>query len=199
MVGTVRSLAVLFLAALLLLGCGGSGAYVWVADMPSEEVASRDYLIESGDVVVVRVFNQDAMSTRARVRSDGKLSVPFLGDVLVRGKSPSAVSRELEERFKSYVVSPTVTVTVDEFQPSSVAVIGEVAHPGVYPIDSAAAGVLRALAQAGGLTEYAHRDGIYVLRSSPARRIRFSYEGLTQNQNRAAVFRLRAGDTVVVE
>jgi polysaccharide export outer membrane protein len=88
--------AVLRLFALLILGsltgCGGSGAYVWVSDMPPDEVGAGDYLIAAGDIIVVRVFNQEAMSTRARVRSDGKVSVPFLGDVLVRGKSPSRVT-----------------------------------------------------------------------------------------------------------
>jgi polysaccharide export outer membrane protein len=178
--------------------CGSSGPYVWVADLQADPAAGTDYVIESGDVLGVRVFNQEAMSTKARVRTDGKISVPFAGDVQVSGKSPVAVARELEARLKSYVVTPSVTVTVDEFQSPSIAVIGEVAHPGVYNIDSAA-GVLRALALAGGMTDYASHSNIYVLRRAAQQRIRFSYHALTDNEPRAAAFRLHAGDTIVVE
>jgi polysaccharide export outer membrane protein len=62
------------------------------------------------------------------------------------------------------------------------------------------AGVLEALAAGGGLTEFAHRDRIFVLRrhSAPVR-IRFTFEGLSRGQGRAAAFRLESGDVVVVE
>lgn len=179
-------------------GCGASGAYVWVTDLSSEEAGATDYLITIGDMLSVRVFNQDAMSTRARVRGDGKISIPFLGDVRAQGVPPAKLAREIEAGLKNYVVSPTVTVTVDEFQPPQVTVIGEVARPGVFTIDSSS-GVLRALAFAGGLTDYAGRDSIYVLRSSPTRRIRFTFRSLLDNDGRASAFRLRTGDTVVVE
>jgi polysaccharide export outer membrane protein len=178
-------------------GCA-HGPYVWVDDLSSDVAGSTDYVIATGDTLSVRVFNQEAMSTRARVRGDGKISIPFLGDVLVRGKPPAGLAREIEAGLKNTLVSPTVTVTVDEFQQPQITVIGEVAHPGVFPIE-ASASVLRALALAGGLTDYASRDNIYVLRSSPPPRIRFTFRSLLDNQGRAAMFRLRAGDTVVVE
>ena len=94
--------------------------------------------------------------------------------------------------------SPNVTVTVEEFQPLTVSVIGEVAHPGTVALERHA-GVLQALANAGGLTENASRDDIYVLRGAPiAQRIRFTYDWLTQNPPSHS-FQLRSGDVVVVE
>jgi polysaccharide export outer membrane protein len=83
-----------------------------------------------------------------------------------------------------------------------VAVIGEVVRPGSYPLD-AGAGVLQALATAGGMTSFANKDGIVVIRQkadgSGVQRIGFTYSSLTQQQGRAATFRLRGGDVVVVE
>jgi polysaccharide export outer membrane protein len=191
--------AALFAAAVAATaGCAGAGSYVSVNDLPPEEVGSSDYMISPGDTIAVRVFNQDAMSTRARVRSDGKIAVPMVGDVEVAGKAPAAVAHDLETRLKTYVVTPTVTVTVDEFHQPQVAVVGEVSHPGIYNVESTA-GVLQALALAGGITDFASHDSIYVLRQYPSRRIRFTYEGLTRNEGRAGTFHLRAGDTVVVE
>jgi polysaccharide export outer membrane protein len=196
-----RTIQMRLAAACLLacaIGCGGGGPYVWVAQLPNDAAAGAEYLIEPGDVLNVRVFNQEAMSTRARVRSDGKISVPFAGDVQVGGKAPAVVAHELEVKLKAFVVTPTVTVTVDEFIQPAVAVLGEVSHPGVYNID-ASAGVLRALALAGGMTDYASHDNIYVLRRVGPPRIRFTYRALIDNEPRAASFRLRAGDAVVVE
>lgn len=192
-----RQLAALVALALpALLGCG-SARYVWVQDLPPQQ-ATGEYLIAPGDLLSIRVFNQDNLSARARVRSDGKIAVPFLGDVEVRGRTPAAVSTELEGRFKHYVVSAAVTITVEEPQSSSVAVLGEISHPGMYPVD-AASGVLQALAAAGGFTDYAGRSSIYVVRRSPAQRIRFTYAALIHGEPDASAFRLRAGDVVVVE
>jgi polysaccharide biosynthesis/export protein len=198
-------------ALVSLLGCG-SGRYVWIDDVKAPRAAG-EYVIAPGDLVSVRVFNQESMSTRVRVRSDGKIAVPLVGDVEAAGKTPAALSRELAGRFKEYVVSPMVTTTVEETQPTSVSVLGEVTHAGIYTLD-ASAGVLQALAAAGGFTEYASRDAIYVVRRAPVPlidggspdgaaeappRVRFTFSSLVQGGGRAAAFRLHAGDVVVVE
>jgi polysaccharide export outer membrane protein len=184
------------LAPAPLAGCA-TVPYVWIDDAPAPR-AAEEYVIAPGDVLGVRVFNQENMSARARVRSDGKIALPFLGDVEVRGKTPAFASKELATRFKDYVVSPVVTVSVEETQPTAVSVLGEVAHPGTYTLDPSA-GVLQALAAAGGFTEYASRDGIYVVRRGSGPRIRFTFSSLNQGEGRAPAFRLRAGDVVVVE
>lgn len=171
---------------------------MWASQLKSDEVGTFEYVIVTGDVVSVRVFNQEAMSTRAKVRSDGKISMPFLGDVAVVGKPPATVAREMEAGLKNFINSPNVTVTVEEFQPTTVSVVGEVSHPGIIAIERNA-GVLQALATAGGLTENASRDDIFVLRELPVpRRIRFTWELLTRNPP-TSTFRLRPGDIVVVE
>ena len=51
--------------------------------------SSDEYLINSGDTVNIRVFEQDAMSSRVKVRADGKVALPIIGDTEVRGKRPS--------------------------------------------------------------------------------------------------------------
>lgn len=97
------------------------------------------------------------------------------------------------------MVSPKVIVNLDELQPIAISVVGEVARPGALTLEPGA-GVLQALAGAGGLTDYASDDRIFVLRKTPtSRRIRFSYRGLTRNDSRASAFCLQAGDVVVAE
>jgi len=189
----------LFLAA-TVSACGASGSYVWVQDLPKEPAASAgDYLINVGDTVSVKVLNNEPMSTKAKVRSDGRIALPVLGEVDARGKRPSSLRGELEARLKEYLNTPSVTVNVEEFAPMTISVLGEVARPGAFNVDPSAT-LAQVLATAGGLTEFADRDRIFVVRSQPApQRVRFTWEGLTRNGAGVATFALRPGDVVVVE
>jgi polysaccharide export outer membrane protein len=183
----------------VLQGCAGAGPYVWVRDLPSTTSATSEYQVATGDVLTVRIVNQDSMSTKARVRSDGRIALPLLGDVEVRGKHPSSLRQELEARYKEYIVAPSLTVSVDEIAPVAVSVLGEVAHPGVVQMDSGC-GVAQAIAGAGGLTDYASRDRIFVVRNGEKpMRVRFTFDGLAGGDPAAVRFALKRGDVVVVE
>jgi len=189
------------LVALALLGaCAGAGAYTPSNDYQEPaEAPQSGYVIQSGDVLQIRVFNQPDMSTRVRVRDDGKVSIPFLNDVVVVGLTPNQLAQQLQTRLKEFINAPVVTVSLEETRPFSISVIGEVTKAGVYVLPPGA-GVLQALAAAGGLTQYASKDKIFVVRESPERaRIRFEFGQLTQASGKAATFRLRLGDIVVVE
>jgi polysaccharide export outer membrane protein len=174
---------------------------VW-ADQYPVAPRSADYLIGSGDLLSIRVLNHDEMSTRVRVRSDGRISVPFLQDLAVAGRTPAALADKLREDLTQYVNHPVITVTVEEPKPLTVSVTGEVMRPGVYPVEMPA-GVLQAIASAGGLSQFAHEDQIYVLRrledGTPPQRIRFKYEALARAEGQAGVFSLQRNDLVVVE
>jgi polysaccharide export outer membrane protein len=190
--------AVLFTA--LVAGCAGAGNYVWVQDLAREPNASPgDYLINVADTVSVKVLNNEAMSTRAKVRSDGRIAVPILGEIDARGKRPSALRAELEARLKEYLNTPSVTVNVEEFAPMTISVLGEVPRPGTFNVDPSAT-VAQVLANAGGLTEYADRDRIFVVRTQPTRqRVRFTWEAISRGDLPTTGFALRPGDIVVVE
>jgi len=180
--------------------CGPGGSYVWYHQLPRTEwTKPNQYLIGVGDSISIRVFDQENISTRAKIRSDGRMELPFVGEVIVAGKQPFAVAREIEQRLKAFIVSPRVTVNVEETQPVSVTVMGEVPQKG--PLSLQPPGELaQALAQAGGLTEFASESRIFLLRRFPEfRRIRFTYEAIVENQGGAAMFPLRTGDVIIVE
>ncbi len=184
-------------------GCG-AGAYVWVDQLGAAgAVAAPEgvYLIAAGDQLNIRVYDQDAISTRSRVGPDGTIAIPLIGEIMAQGQRPAALARQIEARLKPFIVAPSVAITVEEAQSVKISVVGEVAHPGVFVINPGA-GVVQALALAGGITEFADRDSIYVLRAHAAKgplRIRLTYAGLTRGLGRAPAFPLQAGDTVVAE
>ncbi len=199
-----RDLLQLAIVVLSLAGCGSAGAYLWVDEVPATEVVDpgpRQYVIAAGDVLSIRVYNQDAISTRGKVRPDGKIGVPLAGEVDAGGRRPVELAREIEAQLKPFVVAPAVVVSVEEVQPIHVAVLGEVARPGVYALEPGA-GVLQAMAIAGGATDFADRDGIYLLRkraAQPPLRIRFSYAKLAGGEGRGAGLTLVAGDVLMIE
>jgi polysaccharide biosynthesis/export protein len=160
------------------------------------------YLISAGDVLLVRVFQQEAMSARVKVRGDGKVSLPLINDVIAAGKSPTVLATELQARLKDFINNPVVTVSLEESRPVVVSVVGEVVRPGVVTLEPGA-GVLQALAASGGLTDFAHRDGLFVLRRHAAqpqpKRLRFTWEVLARGEGPAARFTLLPGDVVIAE
>lgn len=182
------------------LSCAAVGPYVWLDDYKPAVSADGDgYRIASGDLIQVRVYNQEGMSARERVRQDGKVSLPFLRDVQAAGFTPSALAEQLQSRLKDYINVPVVNVVIEEVHQLAVPVLGEVTRPGKYSLERGA-GILEALAAAGGLNDFAHRDRIFVLRRQPKLvRIRTTYEALSHGNGLAGDFRLVPGDAVVVE
>jgi polysaccharide export outer membrane protein len=190
--------ALLAAVLLALAGCFGGARpeYTWIDEYPQPVRAEQPYLIAAGDLLTVRVQGQEGMSGKSRVRDDGNISLPFLNDVLAVDLTPLQLADQIQVRLKEFVVKPVVVVSVEESRPFEASVVGNVRKAGTFPVDPRS-GVLQALAAAGGLGEFADPDRIFVLRKGD--RIRFTYKALIRGERRAAAFRLRAGDVVVVD
>ncbi|MEG9433407.1 polysaccharide biosynthesis/export family protein [Terriglobus sp. ADX1] len=155
------------------------------------------YTIGSGDVLNVQVWKEKDLSQTVVVRPDGKISLPLLGDLQVIGKEPSQVEEIVQTRLQSMVVEPRVTVTVTEIHSRMVYITGEVARPGAYPLNTPIT-VLQLIAQAGGLTEFASRKKIQVIRANNKRDEQLlSYKAMTQSKG-GSNLTLNPGDTVVI-
>lgn len=196
------SLAAALCCIALVSGCGGStGPYIWFHDLPTSEWgdSTAEYSLGVGDTVRVQVYEQDSLSTASKIRTDGRIGLPFVGEIVAAGKHPSDLAKEIQARLKEFIVSPRVTVNVESSQPVMVSILGEVGNKGTLTLEPPA-GLLQALAQAGGPSDFADKSRIFVLRRFPQfRRIRFTYDALVQNEGGAATFSLRTGDVIVVE
>lgn len=184
-------------SALSVCGCGPGGQYLWVQDLPPGQGVDQ-YVIQVGDLLNVKVFNEERVSTQARVRHDGKITLSLIGDVQAQGRTSTALAQEVAKRLERYVKTPGVTISIEDTLPTMVTAMGEVAEPGIFPMPPGAT-VLQALASAGGFSEFADRDHIYVTRKNPPMRVRFTYDALKQNDPRAVGFLLANGDVVTVE
>ena len=189
-------------AAGFLTACSsGLGGAIPVEQYKDDAEASgpAEYVIGVGDMLGIQVFEQPTLSGKMPVRSDGRISLPFVSDMMAAGKTPSRLAADLEAGLKSVVLTPRVTVVVEQSRPLTISVIGEVGKAGPQTYD-AGSGVAQALAAAGGLTNFAHKDRIFVVRTTPKpARIHFTYDALIRNVGAASTFRLRPGDIIVVE
>jgi polysaccharide export outer membrane protein len=198
---SVVQLALLGALALCAAGCASAGEYVWFRDLPASEwgAASGEYVIGVGDSINIRVYEQESLSGTFKIRRDGRIGLPLVGELIVAGKRPSELGKEIEGRLKEFVVTPRVTVNVEISQPVTITAVGEIAKVGPVTLEPPAR-LIEALAAAGGPNDFADRSRIFVLRQFPKfRRLRFNYDAILHNEGGAAAFPLQTGDVVVVE
>jgi len=160
---------------------------------------SKEYLIGPEDVLDITVWkNCPDLCRTVPVRPDGKMSLPLVNDVQAAGLTPMDLRQHLTEQLAEYLPSPEVSVIVREVHNFKVAVVGSVKMPGDYEIKSQAT-VLELIARAQGLTEFANRDKIVVLRQNGTKtnRIEFNYRKVAEGHDQDN-FYVRAGDIIVV-
>lgn len=187
------------MAALIGNACASAKGAVNLRDFKAPAVVASPERIGPGDLVAVRVWNAEQMTSKQRVRPDGTLALFFMDSLPVTGLTPSAVAAEITRRLDGVFVAPRVSVVVEESAASTVTLLGEVRRPGTYAI-ARPVSVLEALALGSGITEYAKRSRIFVLRDgTPRVRIRVTYDELLRGDDRVRGLMLNAGDVVVVE
>jgi polysaccharide export outer membrane protein len=115
--------------------------------------ASRDYKIGAKDLLVIRVIGHEDASATVRVSEEGKISMPYLGEVLVTGLTKAGLEKELVQQLASNGIfqSPQVTVFIEEYKSNIVSIIGAVRNPGEYELIGRLT-LMDLIAKAGGPT-----------------------------------------------
>ena len=181
------------LLALALIGCG-SGP-VQTEQVP-EDPPFDSYVIGVPDVLQITVWEQPDLSGEVLVRRDGKISVPLLGDEVAAGRTPDELARQIEKGLVRFVTSPRVDVSVIEMRSQVVSVIGGgIERSGVLELRSDMR-VIDAIAEMGGLTPFAKKREIRVLRGDKS--YPFDYRAFMDGDAPGSNFLLAPGDTIIV-
>jgi polysaccharide biosynthesis/export protein len=168
--------------------------------LPEAVTPPLGYVIGADDVLSIRFWSDEQLSAEAVVvRPDGKVSVPLLNDVQATGLTPEQLSEALEKAATKFIEDPNATVIVREIRSRKVYVLGQVAKPGSVPLNGEM-NVLQLLASVGGVSEYADKGGITVIRTENGKeqRFKFNYNDVVKGKNMQQNIRLQPGDTVVV-
>lgn len=170
------------------------------ASGPRPAAEPPTYRIGPGDVLQIDVWKEpDVSNPSVTVRPDGRVSVAMIGELLVAGLTPTELKAVLVEKFGTLIRDARVTVTVRDANSQKVYLIGEVRREGAIRM-SGPLTVLQALAEAGGISDYAKRSQIYILRVVDGRQVRlpFDYEAVVRGRKVEQNVTLLPGDTVVV-
>lgn len=162
--------------------------------------ADAEFVIGTGDLLAINVWRETEISRSVPVRSDGRISLPLVGEVQAAGKTPKQLESEVKAKLKEYVSEPEVTVIVQEIKSQKFNVLGMVMRPGSFPLTKPIT-VIDAIALAGGFRDFAKQKEIYVLRRTPdgkQARLRFNYRDVVKGRNSAQNVELESNDTVVV-
>src|SRR3954454_13881862 len=196
---TPRALAMLVAAAMSVDAAAQTAPQPAAA--PSDLEAA--YAIGPEDVLEIAVWGNPDLTRTVPVRPDGKISLPLLDDVQAAGLSPMELRSMLVKAFETYMPSPILSVIVREVHSFKVTVIGEVKTPGRYELRSRTT-VLDVLAMAGGLSQYAARARITILRHDPGgpRELPYDFEKIAARTSGRAAGQdnvsVQPGDIIIV-
>jgi polysaccharide biosynthesis/export protein len=158
------------------------------------------FVIGNDDVLAINVWKEPDVSRSIPVRSDGKISLPLVGELQAAGETPLKLEQAIAARLKNFIEEPEVTVIVQQINSQKFNILGYVNKPGSFPLTNSAT-VLDAIAMAGGFRDFAKQKSIYVLRQNPdgsQKRIPFNYKQVVKGQNPGQNIKLEPRDTIVV-
>jgi len=163
----------------LVAACGANqhSGTKYPADPPPREI-----VLGVGDVVEINVWEQKDLASETVVRPDGTITMPLVGDLKAAGETPTTLKNRIKTQLQAYVKmqGTEVTVAVKSWRSYRFTIQGEVSKAGVFSSDQFLT-VSDALALAGGLTEYADRGRLVIIRKAgnTTRFIPFAYDKVT--------------------
>ena len=161
--------------------------------------AEEAYRLNPGDVLLISVWNEEALQQEMLILPDGTISFPLVGILKAASRTPAQVQDELKEKLSRLIPDPEINLTVREVSGNNIYIIGKVNQPGRFlmtrPTD-----VVQALSLAGGFTPYAQSEKIQILRriGKKQRSIKFDYSKIADGTAMETNILLQSGDTIVV-
>ena len=135
------------------------------AQAPARDLSVSNYRLGSGDVITIEVLGEDDLKReRIRLSDAATISYPILGEIHLSGKTVGELERIIREGLRGrYLVNPQVTVTINEYR--NFYINGQIKRPGGYPYVPGLT-VIKAVSIAGGFSERAAQDKIFVVREN---------------------------------
>jgi polysaccharide biosynthesis/export protein len=167
---------------------------------PGNQAHDNTFIIGNDDHLAINVWKEPDLTRAIPVRSDGKISLPLVGEIQATGRTPLQLEQEISNRLKNYITEPEVTVIVEQINSQKFNILGQVTRPGSYSL-TVASTVLDAIAAAGGFRDFAKQKSVYILRQNARggeTRIPFNYKDVIKGKNPGQNIKLEPRDTIVV-
>jgi polysaccharide export outer membrane protein len=206
MPATIRNLTLgraiaLALVVLTAAGCAATIPNYDYAKEPDPRIA--ELVLGVGDVIAINVWDNSNLNTESTIRPDGTITMPLVGDIKAAGETPTSLKTRIKTQLQNFVKvqGSEITVAVKAWRSYKFTVQGEVSRSGVYTSDQYVT-VSDALALAGGLSRFAKRSEVLLLRresqTGKLRQIPLDYEQLASGKRPDMNIYVLAGDTIWV-
>jgi polysaccharide export outer membrane protein len=166
----------------------------------SNKPHDENFIIGNDDLLAISVWKEPDLTKDVPVRSDGKISLPLVGEMQATGRTPLQLERDITAKLTNFITAPEVTVIVKQVNSRKFNMLGEFNKAGSYPL-TAATTIMDAIAMAGGFKDFAKKSGVYILRKGPDGqeiRINFNYKDFIKGKNPSQNIRLEPNDTIIV-
>jgi polysaccharide export outer membrane protein len=167
-----------------------------------DAVDSTDYRLVTNDVIQIKVFQEDDLTSILRVSKEGTITFPLIGSVQVGGKTPQDAALSIKGLLaKDYLVNPQVSVTVVEYAKRRFTVLGQVQRPGAYELpDRDTLTLIQAIGMAGGYTRIADPARITLKRTDDGKEsvLHLNARKMAGDGSADSSFAVRAGDIITV-
>jgi len=157
-----RRLTTGFAAATLGLGFLFSSCAPQNPPIPEQGVAPTAVTLVSGDVIKLTFAGAPELNQSQKIRTDGKVNLPLIGEVEASGKTVPALQSELAQRYKTELKTSTVVVTL-ESSVTQVVISGAVMGPGKKTFERPTT-IFQAIMEAGGVSEFGSLRNIHLIR-----------------------------------
>jgi polysaccharide export outer membrane protein len=128
----------------------------WVAGLgvPAHAQDKADYPLASGDTIRIQVFQNPDLTLETRVAEGGSITYPLIGSVQIGGQSVATAEKRIADALQKggFIQKPQVTISLLQVRGNQVSVLGQVARPGRFPLETANTHLTDMLANAGGAT-----------------------------------------------
>jgi polysaccharide export outer membrane protein len=175
------------IAGLSLLACAGCGT--GSNALPGQPSATTAVKLSAGDQIKLTFTTATDLNQSQKIRADGKVSLPLIGDVQAAGKTIPEFQGDLIRRYKSQLRNSDVLVTLENGT-GTVVVSGAVGRPGKIPFDRPTT-VFQLIMEAGGITDYGSLKGVRLFRTTNG-------EQQTQVLNLSSALKGKTTDVVYV-
>src|SRR6202034_2395621 len=158
------------------------------------------FVIGNDDHLAISVWKEPDLTRSIPVRSDGKISLPLIGEIQASGRTPLQLESDIASRLRNYVTVPEVTVIIEAINSKKYNMLGEIVRPGAYPLTLSIT-IMDAIAAGGGFKDFAKKKDVYILRQNPdgtQSRINFNYKDFIKGKNISQNVKIEPGDTIIV-
>jgi polysaccharide biosynthesis/export protein len=191
------------LISLVLISCAAKDLrvkeYRLTADVPNPAKPPEEfYMIGAGDTLGIVLWKEPSLSGSVKVRPDGYITLPLVNEVQVVGMTTGQLRKVLEAKYKEFINDPFVSIRIEGVTSSEALLLGQVNKPGAVHLNGNET-VVEVLTRAGGLTIFADRSDIKVMRREGDKVTEFTvdYDAIVKGDLKQDIL-LRPGDRVIV-